>query len=47
VTGVERVIFAFSNDSHEDVHANIRAIRDLGIQIDIVTRHYEVFGAGA
>jgi exopolysaccharide biosynthesis polyprenyl glycosylphosphotransferase len=45
--GVERVIFAFSNDSHEDVLANIRAIRDLDVQIDIVPRYFEVFGAGA
>jgi exopolysaccharide biosynthesis polyprenyl glycosylphosphotransferase len=45
--GVERVIFAFSNDSHEEVLANIRAIRDLDVQIDIVPRYFEVFGAGA
>jgi exopolysaccharide biosynthesis polyprenyl glycosylphosphotransferase len=45
--GVERVIFAFSNDSHEAVLANIRAIRDLDVQIDIVPRYFEVFGAGA
>ena len=36
--GVERVIIAFSNDSHEAVLANIRAIRDLDVQIDIVPR---------
>ena len=45
--GVERVIFAFSNDSHEAVLANIRAIRDLDVQIDIVPRYFEVFGSGA
>jgi exopolysaccharide biosynthesis polyprenyl glycosylphosphotransferase len=45
--GVERVIIAFSNDSHESVLANIRAIRDLDVQIDIVPRFFEVFGAGA
>jgi len=45
--GVERVIFAFSNDSHEEVLANFRAIRDLDVQIDIVPRYFEVFGAGA
>ncbi len=44
---VERVIFAFSNDSHEAVLANIRAIRDLDVQIDIVPRYFEVFGGGA
>jgi exopolysaccharide biosynthesis polyprenyl glycosylphosphotransferase len=45
--GIERVVFAFSNDSHEEVLANIRAIRDLDVQIDIVPRYFEVFGAGA
>ena len=45
--GIERVIFAFSNDSHEAVLANIRAIRDLDVQIDIVPRYFEVFGGGA
>jgi exopolysaccharide biosynthesis polyprenyl glycosylphosphotransferase len=45
--GIERVVFAFSNDSHEQVLANIRAIRDLDVQIDIVPRYFEVFGAGA
>jgi exopolysaccharide biosynthesis polyprenyl glycosylphosphotransferase len=44
---VQRVIIAFSNDSHEEVLANIRAIRDLDVQIDIVPRFFEVFGAGA
>jgi exopolysaccharide biosynthesis polyprenyl glycosylphosphotransferase len=44
---VQRVIVAFSNDSHESVLANIRAIRDLDVQIDIVPRFFEVFGAGA
>ena len=43
--GVDRVIIAFSNDSHESVIANIRAIRDLDVQIDIVPRYFEVFGA--
>jgi exopolysaccharide biosynthesis polyprenyl glycosylphosphotransferase len=45
--GVDRVIVAFSNDSHEAVLANIRAIRDLDVQIDIVPRYFEVFGGGA
>ena len=44
---IQRVIIAFSNDSHESVLANIRAIRDLDVQIDIVPRFFEVFGAGA
>jgi exopolysaccharide biosynthesis polyprenyl glycosylphosphotransferase len=45
--GVDRVIIAFSNDSHESVIANIRAIRDLDVQIDIVPRYFEVFGGAA
>ena len=45
--GVDRVIIAFSNDSHESVLANIRAIRDLDVQIDIVPRYFEVFGSAA
>ena len=44
---VDRVIIAFSNDSHEAVLANIRAIRDLDVQIDIVPRYFEVFGGAA
>ena len=44
--GVDRVIIAFSNDSHESVLASIRAIRDLDVQIDIVPRYFEVFGCG-
>ena len=44
---IDRVIIAFSNDSHETVIANIRAIRDLDVQIDIVPRYFEVFGAAA
>src|ERR1044072_8903226 len=44
---VERVIFAFSNDSQEAVLANLRSIRDLDVQIDIVPRYFEVCGGGA
>jgi exopolysaccharide biosynthesis polyprenyl glycosylphosphotransferase len=44
---VDRVIIAFSNDSHEAVLASIRAIRDMDVQIDIVPRYFEVFGAAA
>ena len=44
---VDRVIIAFSNDSHESVLASIRAIRDLDVQIDIVPRYFEVFGSAA
>jgi exopolysaccharide biosynthesis polyprenyl glycosylphosphotransferase len=41
---VERVIVAFSNDSHEDTLALIRSIKDLDVQIDIVPRLFEVLG---
>ena len=35
---IERVIVAFSNDSHEGTLSVIRALRDLDVQIDIVPR---------
>ena len=41
---VERVIVAFSNDSHEDTLALIRSIKDYDVQIDIVPRLFEVLG---
>ena len=41
---VERVIVAFSNDSHEETLALIRSIKDLDVQIDIVPRLFEVLG---
>jgi exopolysaccharide biosynthesis polyprenyl glycosylphosphotransferase len=42
---VERVIIAFSNDSHEETLALIRSLKDLDVQIDIVPRLFEVMGA--
>ena len=42
---VERVVIAFSNDSHEETLALIRSLRDLDVQIDIVPRMFEVVGA--
>lgn len=42
---VERVIIAFSNDSHEELLALIRSIKDLDVQIDIVPRFFEIVGA--
>jgi exopolysaccharide biosynthesis polyprenyl glycosylphosphotransferase len=42
---VERVIIAFSNDSHEETLDLIRSITDLDVQIDIVPRLFEVLGA--
>jgi len=41
---VERVIFAFSEDSHEDMLALIRALRALNVQIDLVPRLFESVG---
>ncbi len=42
---VERVIIAFSNDSHEETLDLIRSIEELDVQIDIVPRLFEVIGA--
>jgi exopolysaccharide biosynthesis polyprenyl glycosylphosphotransferase len=39
---VERVIVAFSSESHEDVLDLIRTVRDLDVQIDVVPRMFEV-----
>jgi exopolysaccharide biosynthesis polyprenyl glycosylphosphotransferase len=41
---VERVIVAFSNDSHEETLSLIRSIKDYDVQIDIVPRLFEVLG---
>ncbi len=41
---VERVIFAFSNESHEEMLALIRALRALNVQIDLVPRLFESVG---
>ena len=43
---VERVIVAFSNDSHDETLALIRSIKDLDVQIDIVPRLFEILGPG-
>jgi exopolysaccharide biosynthesis polyprenyl glycosylphosphotransferase len=42
---VERVIFAFSNESHAETLDLIRSMKDLDVQIDIVPRLFEVIGA--
>lgn len=39
---VERVIVAFSGDSHEEELSVIRSLDDLGVQIDIVPRLFEI-----
>ena len=41
---VERVIIAFSNDSHEQTLELIRRLHELGVQIDIIPRLFEVIG---
>jgi exopolysaccharide biosynthesis polyprenyl glycosylphosphotransferase len=43
---VERVIVAFSNDSHEDTLELLRSVKDLEVQIDIVPRLFEFVGPG-
>ena len=41
---VERVVIAFSNDSHERSLELIRSLKDLDVQVDIVPRLFEVVG---
>jgi exopolysaccharide biosynthesis polyprenyl glycosylphosphotransferase len=41
---VERVVVAFSNDSHEETLDLIRSLNELDVQIDIVPRLFEVIG---
>jgi exopolysaccharide biosynthesis polyprenyl glycosylphosphotransferase len=41
---VERVIVAFSNESHEATLDLIRSLKDLDVQIDIVPRLFELVG---
>jgi exopolysaccharide biosynthesis polyprenyl glycosylphosphotransferase len=43
---VERVIFAFSNDSHEETLELLRAVQGLEVQIDIVPRLFEFVSPG-
>ena len=44
---VDRVIVAFSNDSHTRTLELVRALRELRVQIDIVPRLFEVLGPSA
>jgi exopolysaccharide biosynthesis polyprenyl glycosylphosphotransferase len=39
---IERVVIAFSNDSHEQTLALIRSLKDVRVQVDIVPRLYEL-----
>jgi exopolysaccharide biosynthesis polyprenyl glycosylphosphotransferase len=44
---VERVIVAFSHDSHEESLDLIRLLKDLHVQVDVVPRLYELVSPGA
>jgi exopolysaccharide biosynthesis polyprenyl glycosylphosphotransferase len=41
---VERVVIAFSTDSHEETLDLVRSLKDMDVQIDIVPRLFEVLG---
>jgi exopolysaccharide biosynthesis polyprenyl glycosylphosphotransferase len=41
---IDRVVIAFSNDSHEDTLEVIRRLQDQRVQVDIVPRMFEVLG---
>lgn len=41
---IDRVIFAFSKESHERLLPLIRLLRDSGVQVDLVPRLFEVMG---
>jgi exopolysaccharide biosynthesis polyprenyl glycosylphosphotransferase len=45
--GLERIIVAFTTDSHDYTLDVIRAARDLNIQVDIVPRLFEVVGTSS
>jgi exopolysaccharide biosynthesis polyprenyl glycosylphosphotransferase len=47
VYDVERVIVAFSRESHEQALDLIRSIRDLDVQVDVVPRLFEILGPSA
>jgi exopolysaccharide biosynthesis polyprenyl glycosylphosphotransferase len=44
---VDRVVFAFSRDPHEETIAAIRALKRFRVQVDIVPRLFEVVGPNA
>jgi exopolysaccharide biosynthesis polyprenyl glycosylphosphotransferase len=41
---VERVIVAFSNESHEDILSLLRSLKNRDVQVDIVPRLFEIIG---
>jgi exopolysaccharide biosynthesis polyprenyl glycosylphosphotransferase len=44
---VERVVIAFSGDSHEETLDFIRSMKDLDVQVDVVPRFFETVGSNA
>jgi exopolysaccharide biosynthesis polyprenyl glycosylphosphotransferase len=44
IYAVDRVVVAFSNDSHADLLPLVRSLRDMGVQVDVVPRLFEVIG---
>ena len=42
---VERVILAFSNESHEELLDLVRMLKEFDVQVDIVPRLFEILGA--
>jgi exopolysaccharide biosynthesis polyprenyl glycosylphosphotransferase len=42
---IERVIIAFSRDSHEEMLDLIRSLKDFEVQVDIVPRFFELVGS--
>jgi exopolysaccharide biosynthesis polyprenyl glycosylphosphotransferase len=44
---IERVVIAFTNDSHEETVEIIRSLKDMDIQVDIVPRLFEIVGPRA
>jgi exopolysaccharide biosynthesis polyprenyl glycosylphosphotransferase len=44
---IERVIVAFSNETHQETLTLMRALKDLGVQVDVVPRLFELVGPGA
>jgi exopolysaccharide biosynthesis polyprenyl glycosylphosphotransferase len=41
---IERVVIAFTNDSHEETVEVIRSLKDMDVQVDIVPRLFEIVG---
>ncbi len=43
---IDRVVFAFSNDRHEDLLPLLRQLSEFDVQIEIVPRFFDVIGPG-